>query len=137
MAPNSNIGDGAGQNLGTQEIEEDIISAPQLTSLGIGECILTVGGKYIYHLKLPIMSAIENYPFIPNHYNDDKPELGISLKLNYKKYIDIAEIKKDITLSDDKNGLELLDSEEEKEAKAKKMALIKSRFTRFLDLLIK
>lgn len=83
------------------------------------------------------MSAIENYPFIPNHYNDDKPELGISLKLNYKKYIDIAEIKKDITLSDDKNGLELLDSEEEKEAKAKKMALIKSRFTRFLDLLIK
>lgn len=137
LAPNSNLGDAAGQNMGTQEIEEDIITASQLISLGIGECILTVGGKHVYHLKLPVISSVENYDFIPNRFNEDKPELGISLKQNYKQYIDITEFKNDLNLSDEKNGLDLLDSEDEKEAKAKRMTQIKSRFTRFLDLLIK
>lgn len=136
MAPNSNIAAGAGQNFGTQEMEEEIITAPQLTSLGIGECILTIGGKYIYHLKLPVIQAIKEYPFILNRFNEDRPELGISLKLNYKKYIDITEIKKEMSLSDERNGLDLLDSEDEKQAKAKRMTQIKARFTKFLDLVV-
>lgn len=136
MAPNSNVAAGAGQNFGMQEMEEDIITAPQLTSLGIGECILTVGGKYIYHLKLPVIQSIKEYPFILNRFNEDKPELGISLKLNYKKYIDITEIKKEITLSDERNGLDLLDSEDEKQAKVKRVTQIKARFSKFLDLFV-
>lgn len=134
VAPNANVGAAAGKNIGTQEIEEDIITAPQLEALGIGECILVVGGKHIYHLKLPIMSALENCKFKVNRFGLDTPTTGISLKLNYKKYIDVAELKKELELSEEKNGLELLDSAEDKEAKAKRTAQIKARFTRFLDL---
>lgn len=137
LAPNSNLGDAQGQNMGTQEIEEDIITAPQLISLGIGECILTVGGKFTYHLKLPMFASEVNYEFVPNRYHKDNPSSGLSLTLNYKKYIDVAEIKKDLNLSDEKNGLDLLDSDEEKEAKAKRMTQIKTRFGRLLDLLVK
>lgn len=136
VAPNANIGAASGQNFGTQEIDEDIITAPQLESLGIGECILTIGGKHIYHLKLPVIQAIHKQKFVLNHFNEDNPAIGISLKLNYKNYIDIADLKKEMNLSDEKNGLDLLDSEEEKEAKAKRMTQIKSRFTRFIDLFL-
>lgn len=137
VAPNANVGDAAGQNFGTQEADEDIITAPQLISLGISECILTVGGKHIYHLQLPMMTANVNHKFMLNRLGLDIPEIGINLKNNYKKYIDIAELKKEIELTEENNGLELLDSESEKEAKAKKMSQIKTRFTKFLDLFIK
>lgn len=137
VAPNANIGDGAGQSYGYQQIDEDIITAPQLEAIGIGECILTIGGKEIYHLQMAMVEAESQTEYTINRFCLDTPETGISLKLNYKKYIDIVELKKEISITDENNGLTLLDTEEEKDQKAKEKALIKSRFTRFLDLLIK
>lgn len=108
MAPNSTIGDGAGQSYGHQEVDVDIISAPQIEALGIGECLLTIGGKEIYHLKLPMIDSNNQQKFVLNRFRVDMPEKGLSLKLNYKKYIDIVELQKE--LSDDENGIELINA---------------------------
>lgn len=90
---NSNVGNNSGQNIGSQENEEDIISTAQLMNLGIGECILTVGGAFIYHLKLPVIkSELKDIKFIPNRYTKDNLSLGINLKSDYKKYIDIQSL---------------------------------------------
>lgn len=102
VAPNATAGDGTGQSYGHQEVDVDIISAPQIEALGIGECILTVGGKDIYHLQMPMMQSEHNYPFQVNKLGLDKPEKGLSLKLNYKKYIDVVKLKRELDEEDSK-----------------------------------
>jgi hypothetical protein len=97
ISPNSTLADGAGQSIGQQEIDVEVINVHQLQSLGIGECILTIGGKDIYYLQLPAVFADKNTPFVPNRHKLDDVKLGIGLKHNYKQYIDVVGLKQEIS----------------------------------------
>ncbi|MBX9867050.1 MAG: TraM recognition domain-containing protein [Burkholderiales bacterium] len=102
VAPNATAGDGTGQSYGHQESDVDIITAPQIEALGIGECILTVGGREIYHLQMPMVNSEHNHPFQVNRLGVDIPEKGLSLKLNYKKYIDVVKLQRELSEEDSK-----------------------------------
>jgi hypothetical protein len=138
VAPNANVGDGAGLSMGQQELDVEVISATQMMSLGIGECILTIGGKDIYHLQMPMVKPENSYDFRLHNTGNEAELPGICLKDNYEEYIDSTTMKKmgeeQIT---DEHGLDIFDTEKEKARKDKEKSQIKNRFVKFLDLIIK
>ena len=55
-SPQSTANDGIGMGESWREIEEHRVSIDKLSSIEIGECILTIAGE-VYHLKIPKVST--------------------------------------------------------------------------------
>lgn len=56
ITPHSNQTDSDGYGHSYKEVEEARVPADKFTNLGIGECIVTIGGR-VYHLKVPMITT--------------------------------------------------------------------------------
>lgn len=99
FSPQSNVGDGLGEGESWREIEEHRISTDKLSSIPIGECILTIASN-VYHLKIPrITTPIDlekegdvrkpELVFSPYRWKKTIPlgEKGLGIADNYEKYL--------------------------------------------------
>lgn len=118
FSPQSNLGDGVGEGESWREIEEHRISMDKLSSIPIGECILTIASN-VYHLKIPrITTPIDQEEegeirkpelvFKPYRWKTSIPhgEKGLGISDNYEKYLlaNSPEAKEQLARAKSKQG---------------------------------
>lgn len=91
VTPEGGIGAATGLSEGEREQEEYRVHPDELKNLGAGECVVTYGGKDLFHLKVPHLTLDKNTKkkFGPAQINRVAPRKikGANFFLNAEKYL--------------------------------------------------
>lgn len=122
-APEASMGDGEGLAVLERQEEQYIVSPDDLKRLGRGECVMTLGGSQIYHLKVPMLKVTKDLSRLigPPRVNrwrrgsrkvDGRTLSGADFFSRVSKYLTVSEVAKEVRRADSEDLVELKKSKE-------------------------
>ena len=117
------MGDGEGIAVLERQEEQYIVSPDDLKRLGRGECVMTLGGSQIYHLKVPMLKVTKDLSRLigPPRVNrwrrgsrkvDGRTLSGADFFSRVSKYLTVSEVAKEVRRADSEDLVELKKSKE-------------------------